>query len=437
MHRLKLSLILLSILFCSQQLWAQYTTVQSIPNPKNQGNFFVSNPSNIISAEEEEMLERKLQTIERESTIEIAMVIVNSVEGTPKTFATDLFNYWGIGKANKNNGLLILVLKEQRRIEFITGYGIEQVLTDQLCVDIQQEYIVPYFKQGDYALGLKEGINEVYRVLSYAKVADGVYKAQPKPLGNLAKGVLAVIGIWLLISLMSIFSNFLVKEEPYIKYKRLDFVGNEFWLILPMVLIIATGIGLYFLEHSLNFNHQIYGVLSLASVLASCYSIVGLRSHYRHAKRNCPKTGNPMSILDESEEDAYLAKGQITEEKIKSKQYDVWVTNNRAEVLVLQYKGSSRKYSTCSKCRYTTNYLKRSVVTSQPTYHSSGSKRHDYECKHCQHHYSKTVILAMLVENTTNNSSSSGRSWGSGSSGGGGGSFGGGSSGGSGGGSSW
>lgn len=420
----KINILLFSLIFCLGQIKAQYTTVQSIPNPKNRGNFFVSNPNKILNAQEERELDAKLRKIESESTIEIALVLVNSIgDNSPKTFATELFNSWGVGKASKNNGLVILVVKELRRIEFITGYGLAQTLTDSKCVDIQQQYIIPYFKEGNYAQGLKEGIDATYIFLNPSVDADGVVRMNPSDPISIAEIILLIgIGIWLLITLLTIFSNFLTVKEPYAKHQRLNFVSKEFWIIIPIVFILIIALVVMLFEYPTT--HQVYGIFSLFAVLPSYFSARFLQTYYRNVKRNCPKTGQPMYKLDEKDEDEYLTAGQITEERIDSKQYDVWVTEDKSQLSILFYKGNSRKYSTCPKCKYTTNYLKNSKITKHPTYTSTGSEDQYYGCKHCNHQYTKRVTLARLVESSSDSGS-------------GGGSWGGGSSGGSGGGSSW
>lgn len=106
------------------------------------------------------------------TTDEVAVVILPTIGShaadaryTPKTFATELFNLWGIGQKDKDNGLLILMVMDERRVEFETGYGMEGILPDALCKRIQVEYMVPKFKQGDYDAGLSAGVNATLRAI--------------------------------------------------------------------------------------------------------------------------------------------------------------------------------------------------------------------------------------------------------------------------------
>lgn len=152
---------------------AQNFSIETIPNPKGNSNDFVSNPNRILTGAEENELNQVLHYLERETSIEIAVVLVNSIGGNnPHDFGTELFNYWGVGKRATNNGLLVLMVKGQRRIEFITGYGMESILTDIECKNIQQKHMVPAFKAGDYGLGILNGLNATTRDLLEKSIQD-------------------------------------------------------------------------------------------------------------------------------------------------------------------------------------------------------------------------------------------------------------------------
>ena len=149
-------------LLVNQTIFGQQYTVNTVPNPKTTNNTWVSDPDNLIFSDVEKLLNDKISIIEQKSSCEIALVVLKSIgKDNPADFSVNLFNYWKVGKAGKNNGLLILIVMDQRRVEFKTGYGLEATLTDKECVDIQQNYMVPNFKSGDYARGLTAGIDAV------------------------------------------------------------------------------------------------------------------------------------------------------------------------------------------------------------------------------------------------------------------------------------
>lgn len=87
-----------------------------------------------------------LSRLEDSTNAQVAVVALQSIgDALPKDFANALFKKWGIGYAGKDNGLLILFVFDQRRVEFETGYGLEGLLPDATCGIIQREKMLPAF----------------------------------------------------------------------------------------------------------------------------------------------------------------------------------------------------------------------------------------------------------------------------------------------------
>jgi uncharacterized protein len=137
---------------------ARAVSVADVPNPRS-NNSWVADTVDMIDAASEARINAMIDAIEAEQGVEIALVTVESVDSaTPKDFATALFNAWGIGKADRDNGLLVLMVRGERRLEMETGYGTEAVLTDGWLKSMQQNVMVPAFKAGDFGGGLEGGI---------------------------------------------------------------------------------------------------------------------------------------------------------------------------------------------------------------------------------------------------------------------------------------
>lgn len=80
----------------------------------------------------------------------MAVVAVDDIAGGDAfSFAVELFRSWGVGSAESDNGLGILLVKELREIRFVTGGGLEGILPDALCKRIQLNYMLPAFREGD------------------------------------------------------------------------------------------------------------------------------------------------------------------------------------------------------------------------------------------------------------------------------------------------
>ena len=80
-------------------------------------------------------------------------------------FATELFNYWGIGKAGSDNGILFLISYDDRRVEIETGHGIEEILPDAEVSNIIDTQIVPQYKKGNFDRGTLNGTKAMISAL--------------------------------------------------------------------------------------------------------------------------------------------------------------------------------------------------------------------------------------------------------------------------------
>lgn len=157
--------MLLFLLLVSQVAFAQTVwTVQSVPNTRLKGNeIHVSDPDGYLSDSAEWFINKALDSIRDQA--DVFLVTLTSIgDAEPKHFATTLFNYWGIGDAETDNGILLLFVEDQHALEFETGYGAENVLTDARCSRIFNNTIVPYFMEGNYEAGLCAGVIDIVEV---------------------------------------------------------------------------------------------------------------------------------------------------------------------------------------------------------------------------------------------------------------------------------
>ncbi|MEG4347980.1 TPM domain-containing protein [Microcoleus sp. A003_D6] len=146
---------------------SQAITVQEVPNPRQVNNTWVTDKANILSDSTETQLNQMISDLEAKNGSEIAVVTVPDTKpsATPKIFATELFNVWGIGKKGKNNGVLLLISSGERRVQIETGSGIQSVLPDAKVVGIIKTEITPRFKQQDFDGGTLAGTKALVNVL--------------------------------------------------------------------------------------------------------------------------------------------------------------------------------------------------------------------------------------------------------------------------------
>lgn len=113
---------------------------------------------------QEDSLERILQHFEKKTSIEIAVVTVDSnmvAEDQFKDFAYRLLKIWGIGKITKSNGMIICICKDYKSIYLCTDFGLDVYITDYDKYRIVNKSVVPYFKKNDYFDGTLVGLNSV------------------------------------------------------------------------------------------------------------------------------------------------------------------------------------------------------------------------------------------------------------------------------------
>lgn len=127
---------------------------------------------NTLTEAQKQALENKLVAYDDSTSNQIAVVIINSLKGYDiGDYALHLFRKWGIGNKKTNNGILVLVAKEDRKLRIEVGYGLEGVIPDITSKHIIDESITPSFKEENYYRGLDKGTDDII------KAAAGEYKA--------------------------------------------------------------------------------------------------------------------------------------------------------------------------------------------------------------------------------------------------------------------
>lgn len=446
-------------------------TVETVPNVKVSENRLVSDPGKVLGDGTVARLDRQLAELESSTTSQVAVVVLPSI-GTQDIFqfAQELFTAWGIGQASNDNGLLILVVMDQRTVRFHTGRGLEGILPDVVCKRIQEEYMVPLFREGRNDEAITSGVDQVVRILTdpvYAVEIRG--QAEGPPLWSIVYPLVLGLGAVVLLAVFLIRRRHFpdhpkALSTPYAEMRltRMQWL-LEFGVVPAVFLVvldnsgmdspwIPAGIGLYgyYLLTLLHkrvrmrvvvarllkqkkykrivefFEEYRTGWLVSAIFFPLPFLIhypLYLRrmTYYRNHPRDCEKCGKPVHKLDERADDAYLSKEKAFEEGLKSVDYDVWLCDHCGTYFELMYPNRSSKYSHCPKCKTKAWYLKSNRTIESPTTSRSGKGEKVHECKFCGHQVVSTYTIARLSESSSSSSGgSSGGSFGGGSSGGGG-----------------
>jgi uncharacterized protein len=123
---------------------------------------FVNDYAGLLKPETRAQLEARLAQLEKDTTAEVAVVTVKSLEGDSiEDYAVRLFEKWGIGKKGKDNGVLLLVALDDRKMRIEVGYGLEPIITDGRAGRIRDNDVLPKFKKNDYEGGILAGVNSI------------------------------------------------------------------------------------------------------------------------------------------------------------------------------------------------------------------------------------------------------------------------------------
>lgn len=138
---------------------------------------YVNDFANLYSEQFKSGLELQLSDLAKSGSAEIAVVTVKSLEGISiEEYAVKLFEKWKVGKKGTDNGLLLLIAKDDREVRIEVGYGLEPYITDGRAGEIIRNDIVPEFKNGNYESGTKKATDSITKFIVNQDVAP---KVQP------------------------------------------------------------------------------------------------------------------------------------------------------------------------------------------------------------------------------------------------------------------
>lgn len=154
-------LFLYAFLFCNLLATAQ------IQIPERPAKIpFIIDSTYTLTLDEQSILNNKLKNYCQSTSTEILVMIVSSTNGhNIDAYAKELGQQWGIGKLGKDNGMVMLIAKNDRKMSIQNGHGIEPILSNKKTKQIIDADITPHFKNGNFFLGISQGLNAVFDVL--------------------------------------------------------------------------------------------------------------------------------------------------------------------------------------------------------------------------------------------------------------------------------
>ena len=163
---------ILFLYFCLLSLLAlgQNSDFPPKPTPPR----LVNDMANMLTPDEEAALEQKLTNYSDTTSTQIAIITITSIgDYDPNQYAAELGELWGVGTGKYDNGLIILVAKDERKVAIQTGYGMEEYVPDALAKRITERTLKPAFAQGEFYQGLDKATSLII------DLASGAYQADP------------------------------------------------------------------------------------------------------------------------------------------------------------------------------------------------------------------------------------------------------------------
>ncbi|MEW4568892.1 TPM domain-containing protein [Tautonia sp. JC769] len=305
--------------------------------------------------------------VARHEGAELAVVMTHTTDGRPpRTFATELFNRWGIGSRERENGVLIYVALTSRKAEIVLGHGIDDADRVQISRRIMDQTMLPYFRQGDPDQAVVQAARRCAAELLGVTLAglDPPIPTPPAP-----------------------------RRAPV----RVEEARGIPWTG-------PLGIGL--------------GLLGAGGAWMS----------FRHARdarpRHCPQCQGPLAPLTPPKAETYLTETERVERRLGSVRHDVWRCEGCDRTVKRSREAWFSSYSRCPRCQARANHQSDRILR-KATHRRSGLKQVVNACKHCSYRVeSERIIPRLVASSTTSYGSGSSSGSGSGSSSG----FGGGSS---------
>jgi uncharacterized protein len=206
----------------------------------------VVDEAGLLSAAARQRLESELAVLERQTGDQVAVLIVKSLDGEPiESYSVKVAQTWKLGQKGKDNGVLLLVSRDDRKLRIEVGYGLEDKLTDLGTHRIIDEVIRPRFQQGDFDGGVEQGVDAIVKVLDgqplppqpAARGGSGV------PAGDMPIVIRLVFG-FLFLLVVGVFSFFALATSGCQSWFLYVFL-TPFYLAFPFVLAgPAVAVGL-------------------------------------------------------------------------------------------------------------------------------------------------------------------------------------------------
>jgi len=407
--------------------------VDDVPNPLATDHLWVGDNAGVLGPEYVSLIHSACETLKLKTAAEFAVITVDGLGGLPiEDFAARLFQRFGIGEAGKENGLLLLFSRDDRRIRFEVGYGLEGMIPDALAGRILDEQALPFFREGQFGRGLFATVKTAAETIGTAAgvtlgiadpaawpgqvtppqpvfretespVGETAVKADPLPSALISGGAVVVFAF---LGFLFITRRVAGKRGRAAKEKaaRGGGVYALTWLGSAAGFVALSAINKSVLPYLVSL-----GIVPTAASIGQGLALKSLRRRIAAHQEPCGQCGQPMDLLDEKADDAFLSAEELAEEHAGGMNYEVWQCDSCHASKSFPLKLG--KAAPCPQCK------RRTLVTSTSTLvaatRSSGGKvRIEADCRNPNCDYQKITerTTPRIPPPSSGSSSSSGHS---------------------------
>lgn len=194
-------LILLFLLLGGFSAFAEAYTPATVPNPRDwDATAYVCNPDSVLSRAEVMELQRIAENIDNVTEVELCVVALRDIgEASAFDFAYELANLWGVGKKDRDTGILMLLAVDSRDIQIVTGKGIEGIMTDAQC-SLTIDEMIEDLSENRFGTALVAGAKSIGRKVTttdaQAELLFGTHYEEPSEAPwNVMSGLFALLGV--------------------------------------------------------------------------------------------------------------------------------------------------------------------------------------------------------------------------------------------------
>lgn len=336
---------------------------------------YVSDPANLLSEGVKAEVNDRLARLRAQTSVECVVALppeIGDVE--PVEWCEELFTLWGIGKSDKDNGVLLMISPGSRKAFLMTGYGVEGALPDVDCNNILNVYVYPAMRQDNLAKAVNDATSQISTILQDPTLAEELKSAQSdnyagslktldsSVIWNFVYGVAAVIFI---ISICVFIHDCVAARKCKSNYTKAELwrahLPTFFWL----------------------------GVLSCGAGLIFFLLAWAIYRRWRMRPLKCSTCGAKMKRLPEDKDNELLSDAQDFEEKIQSVDYDVWECPSCGTIERFPYRANQKKYTECPQCHTVAMCLECDMTVRPSTVATEGQGVKVYECQYCHYRNDK------------------------------------------------